>query len=60
MVAASVGNREAITWLVQNGANIDAKDKSGLTAKDHAKKGNTLKTDRFFLEVVAAAKKRAP
>lgn len=53
LLQASVwGFYDAMTWLLQHGADPDAKDKYGKTAYDYSKLTNTLKTDRFYRDLV--------
>jgi len=58
MLAAWTGQTDSVTWLLNHGANLKAKDYQGLTAQSYSRRSNTLNTDRFFLEAVAAARKK--
>lgn len=52
MVAAFTGNFSAAKWLLDHGANINAKDKDGRSIFEYAKMSNTLHTDRFFRQAL--------
>jgi len=58
MYAQARGMQSSSYWLLTHGANPDLKDKRGRTAYDYAKTSNTLNTDRFFRDLVKAARSR--
>lgn len=59
MIAAARGSYQATTWLVKNGASVNAKDANGRTARDHARKGG-IHSEDFFLRTVEAARGQRP
>lgn len=49
MAAAVSQSHIAAAWLLDHGANLNARDKSGKTAQDYSRESNTLGTDQFWL-----------
>jgi len=47
----------SIQWLLDHGANVNARDSEGRSVFDYAKMGNTLHTDRFFRELYGDLKR---
>ena len=57
LMTAAYSQSGSTKWLLDHGANINARDSEGRSVFDYAKMSNTLNTDRFFREAIGDPKK---